>query len=115
MRCINSSWKWNPVKNKIIDACCDIVCLQETKKETVDALRKICSLAIDSFDSCPLLGPQVEFWLLGGASFFMVKKSIPISLLLLFSSAPNMIIQVGSSFVSMGLVHLREKIPILIG
>jgi hypothetical protein len=32
VRGINSTWKWNPVKNKIADAFCDIVCLQETKK-----------------------------------------------------------------------------------
>lgn len=37
VRGINSAWKWNPVKNKITDALCDVVCLQETKKEIVDA------------------------------------------------------------------------------
>jgi endonuclease/exonuclease/phosphatase family metal-dependent hydrolase len=30
---LNSSWKWDPVKNKIADAQCDIICLQETKKK----------------------------------------------------------------------------------
>jgi exonuclease III len=44
VRGLNSSWKWDPVKNKIADAQCDIVCLQETKKEMFDLsfLRKIC-------------------------------------------------------------------------
>jgi hypothetical protein len=58
VRGINSNWKWNPVKNQINDAFCDIVCLQETKKETVDAsfLRKICPYAIDSFEFLPYVG-----------------------------------------------------------
>lgn len=44
VRGINSSWKWDAVKNKILLAACDIICLQETKKETFDGqfLRTIC-------------------------------------------------------------------------
>ena len=57
VRGINSSWKWDSVKNKISEAQCDIVCLQETKKENFDSLflRKICPLIFDSYDFLPLI------------------------------------------------------------
>jgi exonuclease III len=58
VRGINSAWKWVPVKNKIADASCDIVCLQETKKENVDLsfIRKICPQALDAFEFLPSTG-----------------------------------------------------------
>lgn len=58
VRGINSSWKWDSVRNKIVEAQCDIICLQETKKENFDApfLRKICPAVFDCFDFLPSVG-----------------------------------------------------------
>jgi len=58
VRGINSSWKWDPVRNKISEAQCDIFCLQETKKESFDIpfLREICPPSFDAFDFLPSMG-----------------------------------------------------------
>jgi len=58
VRGINSSWKWDSVRNKIVDSLCDIVCLQETKKEVIDAtfLRKICHATFTSHVFLPSVG-----------------------------------------------------------
>lgn len=63
VRGINSSWKWDSVKNKICDASCDVICLQETKKETFDAafLKNICPISIDSFEILPSVGASRGF------------------------------------------------------
>jgi len=54
----NFSWKWDAVKNKVIVAQCDIVCLQETKKESFDSafLKKILPSTFDEFDFIPSVG-----------------------------------------------------------
>lgn len=58
VRGINATWKWDAVRNKILQSACDIFCLQETKKETFDAsfLRKICPACFDSFEFLPSIG-----------------------------------------------------------
>ena len=58
IRGVNSSWKWNAIKNKIIEAQCDILCLQETKKENFDItfIRNFCPPSFDSFEFQPSAG-----------------------------------------------------------
>lgn len=58
VRGINSAWKWDPIKNKIINVLCDIVCLQETKKDNFDNqfIKKICPGNIDAFEFLPSVG-----------------------------------------------------------
>lgn len=36
VRGINGRWKWDAVKDKIVQSSYDIVCLQETKKKSFD-------------------------------------------------------------------------------
>jgi len=36
MRRLNSDKKWDAIRDKIAESNCDIICLQETKKETFD-------------------------------------------------------------------------------
>jgi exonuclease III len=52
MREINSSSKWNSIRNKIKDNSCDIVCLQETKRESFDQayIRNFCPPGLDNFN-----------------------------------------------------------------
>jgi exonuclease III len=37
VRGINSQEKWDAIRSKILESSCDIVCLQETKKESFDS------------------------------------------------------------------------------
>jgi exonuclease III len=58
VRGINSEWKWNAVKNKLTESNCGIACLQETKKEVIDAnfIKRICPPSLDCFDYLPSVG-----------------------------------------------------------
>lgn len=58
VRGLNAVKKWDSVKNKIVQANCDIICLQKTKKESFDQafLRKILPPCFDEFLSAPSVG-----------------------------------------------------------
>jgi mRNA deadenylase 3'-5' endonuclease subunit Ccr4 len=51
IRGINSEVKWNSIRNKITEIGSDILCLQETKKESFDQayIRKFIPRGFDSF------------------------------------------------------------------
>lgn len=55
---INSEWKWSTLRDKIVESKADIVCLQETKKESFDLnfIRKICPEGFDAFEFLPSNG-----------------------------------------------------------
>jgi len=36
IRGINSKKKWDAVRDRVVDSNCDVVCLQETKKQSFD-------------------------------------------------------------------------------
>lgn len=44
VRGLNSNKKWNSIRDKVLESCCDIVYLQETKRAHFDAAftRNIC-------------------------------------------------------------------------
>jgi mRNA deadenylase 3'-5' endonuclease subunit Ccr4 len=54
-RGINSEGKWNSIRNKIQEIKCDIICLQETKRETFDHqyLKKFTPRTFDEFSYIP--------------------------------------------------------------
>jgi exonuclease III len=58
IRGINSSSKWNSIRNKIQETTCDILCIQETKREFFDLayIKKICPPSFDSFGFVPSKG-----------------------------------------------------------
>jgi len=58
VRGLNSKEKWNPIRNKIVDLAVDIICLQETKKDSFDTafLRNICPPDFDRFEYLPSVG-----------------------------------------------------------
>jgi exonuclease III len=58
IRGINSEAKWNVIRNKIQEIGCDIVCLQETKREHFDLnyIKKFCPRAFDKFSYLPSIG-----------------------------------------------------------
>jgi exonuclease III len=55
---INSKIKWNAIRNRIQESSCDIICLQETKREDFDSayIRNFCPVVFDSFNFVPLVG-----------------------------------------------------------
>lgn len=57
VRGINAHSKWNAIRDKIVEASCDISCFQETK-EAFDFpfLKNFCPLAFDCFDFLPSIG-----------------------------------------------------------
>jgi exonuclease III len=58
VRGVNATWKWDAVKNKILQSACDIVCLQETKKEMFDLhfLKNVCPSCFNCFEYLPSVG-----------------------------------------------------------
>jgi len=58
VRGINSQVKWDAIRDKISESACQIVCLQETKKETFDSfyIKKFCPRNLDKFAYSPSIG-----------------------------------------------------------
>lgn len=69
---LNSTWKWDSIKNKVLSTQCDIICFQETKKDSFDSsfLRKICPIQFDSFDFLPSVGASGGILIPWKSSFF---------------------------------------------
>jgi exonuclease III len=55
LRGINSENKWLALANKISESNCDIVCIQETKRESFDEqyLRNFCPKKLNKFEFIP--------------------------------------------------------------
>lgn len=93
IRDLNSEGKWESVRNKIFECCCDIVCLQETKRESFDFryIRKFCPTSFDSFCFLPSVGASggiLVAWkgsLFSGVEIFQNEFSISIE----FTSLAN--------------------------
>lgn len=58
IRGLNAEKKWNAVRSKINETQCDIICLQETKREHIDSefLKQFCPARIDTFEFLPSIG-----------------------------------------------------------
>jgi exonuclease III len=58
IRGINSSSKWNVIRSKIHESTCDILCLQETKREIFKAgnMKKFLAPSFDAFEYVPSIG-----------------------------------------------------------
>lgn len=67
VRGLNSDKKWTLIKDKITESQCDILCLQETKKELLDSvfIKKFCPSSFDKFEFLPSQGASgglVTIW-----------------------------------------------------
>jgi exonuclease III len=58
IRGVNAPEKWNSLRSKIIESKCDIVCVQETKRDSFDAtyLRNFSPRSFDEFCFHPTMG-----------------------------------------------------------
>jgi exonuclease III len=71
VRGLNSEKKSEAIRDKIISSSYDIVCLQETKKQSFDHqfIRNLCPIDFDAFDYIPSLGAS-------GGSIVIWKSNI---------------------------------------
>jgi exonuclease III len=58
VRGINSEQRWEAIRGKVIEAKCDVLCLQETKRASFDEhyIRKFCPRSLDDFVFLPSTG-----------------------------------------------------------
>lgn len=58
VRGVNSDKKWNAIRDRVVESNCDVVCLQETKREHFDDLfiRNICPPSFDKYLYLPSVG-----------------------------------------------------------
>jgi hypothetical protein len=71
------------LENKIEESGCDIICLQETKRQTfdMDYIKKICPRNSTSLNTCLLWVPQEELLPFGMTAFLMGKLVSPMNFL----------------------------------
>jgi len=76
VRGINSDKKWDAVRDRIVESKCDIVCLQETKKQSFDLMfiKKICTPSFDAFEYIPSLGASGRSIVISKSSLFAGTK-----------------------------------------
>lgn len=94
IRGINSEKKWIALRNKIEESGCDIICLQETKREDFDSsyIKKFCPSKFTNFEFLPSRGASgglITIWngsLFSGHLSFLNEFSISISLTSLLSN-----------------------------
>lgn len=72
IRGINSDEKWDAIRSKVMESKCDIICLQETKREFFDSqyIRKFCPPFFDAFDFLPSIGASGGCIILWNSSKF---------------------------------------------
>jgi exonuclease III len=72
LRGINSEKKWLALYNKIEESGCDIICLQETKRENFDMeyLRKFCHKKFEKFEFVSLVGASGGLIIIWNGSIF---------------------------------------------
>jgi exonuclease III len=58
IRGINSQERWDDISNKINESNCNIICMQETKREVFDSayIKKFCPRRLNQFAYVPSLG-----------------------------------------------------------
>jgi exonuclease III len=55
---MNARWKWDAIRDKVVESLCDVVCFQETKKEAPDLqfLKNVCPPNLNNFVFLPSVG-----------------------------------------------------------
>lgn len=72
IRGINSQAKWDAIRDKISESACQVVCLQETKRETFDSfyIKKFCPRTLDTFAFFPSSGASSGLLTIWNSSLF---------------------------------------------
>jgi exonuclease III len=55
---VNSDKKWNAVRDRDVESYCDVICLQETKRDSFNDsfIRNMCPPAFDYYEYLPSVG-----------------------------------------------------------
>ena len=69
---INSQDKWDAIRDKITESACQVVCLQETKREHFDSfyIKKFCPRNLDNFAFSPSVGASGGILTVWNSSLF---------------------------------------------
>jgi exonuclease III len=89
VRGLNAKEKWEAIRDKISESGCDVICLQETKRQTFDAqfIKKFCPASFDAFEFLPSVGASggiITIWkssLFSGSLVFSNAFAISIEFL----------------------------------
>jgi exonuclease III len=99
------------IKSKIMESCCDIICLQETKKEFIDQgfIRKFFPSSFDHFEFIPSTGESsgtIIIWKSGRFSGQVISHN-EYAMNLEFVS---MLFQVRCGFSPMFMHHVHRRV-----
>jgi exonuclease III len=72
VRGIDSQEKWDALRDKISESACQVLCIQETKRETFDSFytKKLCPRYLDEFASSPSIVASGGFLIVWNSSVF---------------------------------------------
>ena len=73
IRGLNSQEKWDAVRDKISESACQVLCLQETKRETFDYfyIKRFCPKPLDQFAFFPSVGASGGLLTVWNSSIFV--------------------------------------------
>jgi exonuclease III len=105
VRGLNSQHKWSAIRSKIVESNCDIICLQEIKREVFDHsyLKKFCPVSFDCFEYIPSVGAS------GG--LMVIWKSNKFSRSVIFQNAYAMSIEFSSTMSNVQWVLTNVYVP----
>lgn len=111
IRGINSQDKWNAVREKINESVCQVICIQETKRETFDNFyfRKFCPRALHRFAYSPSIGASSGLLTIWNSSLFdgsVVQSNSYAITVKLFCELDNSAIHVSNNY---GPAHSDQK------
>jgi exonuclease III len=72
VRGINSQDKWDAIRDRITKSACQVLCLQETKRESFDIfyIKKFCPRSLDQFAFFPSIGASGGLLIVWNCSIF---------------------------------------------
>jgi exonuclease III len=90
VRGINSQDKWDAIMDKITESFCQVLCLQETKRESFDIfyIKKFCPRSLDQFAFFPSIGASCGLLTVWNSSIRMDNKEFFIANIYGPASAP---------------------------
>jgi mRNA deadenylase 3'-5' endonuclease subunit Ccr4 len=97
IRGINSQGKSDAIKSKIAESSCDILCLQETKREFFDTqyLRNFCPPRLNDFDFLPSVGASGGCIVVWDRSKFLGSAVFQMNLATQLSSSVSLLVNTG--------------------
>jgi endonuclease/exonuclease/phosphatase family metal-dependent hydrolase len=93
VRGLNAKEKWEAIRDKISESGCDVICLQETKRQFLmsNLSKNSALLALMLLNSCLQWEPLVESLLSGSLLFSQVHWPLAMNMQFLLNFFPNMI------------------------